>query len=83
MFKSKKQLAKALLKGRKFLTPEGDTILFSKTTDLWDPFVVHFNDAEGGSTSMGGIWSDFDKVTEIIEPHSAVTTCCCPCKQKE
>jgi len=67
MFKDKKELAQALLDGRKFVTPQGGILYFDPTAE-GSPFRYQRDEAEPRSEPMVAGWSIYAEVVEHIEP---------------
>jgi len=70
MFKDKKELAQALLDGRRFTTPQGGTLYFDPTAE-GSPFRYMAPQKDGTkpqSETMHAGWNTYGEVVEHIEP---------------
>jgi len=67
MFKDKKELAQALLDGRRFTTPQGGTLYFDPTAE-GSPFRYQRDAAGPRSEPMVAGWNIYAEVVEYIEP---------------
>jgi hypothetical protein len=63
-FKSKKELAQALIDGRIFITPMGRKLYFLEQSES-SPF--RYSAGGSVSDSMSGVWGDYAKLQEEVE----------------
>lgn len=70
MFKSKKELAQALLEGRKFRTLNGNTLFYEENAGISSvPFrFTDFRFRSSSNEPMCSVWDQYDTVTEILDP---------------